>query len=206
MQVTDNDNQFTSEVIPEFKGLLSWGIKKYSPKNFFQTWVFKSSLPVSIILTALAVFSQYYFQCDGKIVELLEVFIPLSLQITITLAALSLAGMAILVTTEADSKFVKFLSENDLYKEMLFLFAEPLFIVIINLFTATISLFVVYTGIVLIHCAISILLVFINGLVSLYTTLTFINLYNVYTMYGQERCHYYTLIEADEKNTSEMEG
>lgn len=204
MQATDNNTHSTNTANYESRGLFREGIKAYSHMDFLQTWVFKSSLIASFILTVLAAFCLYYFQSDTELVNLLKVFLPLSLQITVTLAALSLAGMAILVTTEADSNFVKFLAENNLYRDILFLFAEPLFIVIINLFTATISLFVVYTFVSL-HWGISILLVLINGFMFLYTTLTFIHLYEIYAMYGQERCHYDKTVKGESISEKEEE-
>jgi len=186
----DNQDEY------EFKDLIRDGIKYYNVKDFLRTKAFKSSVIVAIIFTILVTVSEIFTIGDIDINKLLESFLPLSLQITLTLASLSITGIVILVSTDVDDVFVKFIYKNKLYNSVLFLFAEPLLFVILNLFTATISLFIVST-ISSIHCIIPIFLVLVNGFMFMYTTLSLILLYNVYAMYGQERLHYKTMMKED---------
>lgn len=194
----NTQNQGTQDVY-EFKDLILDGMKEYDAKDFIRTKAFKSSFIVAVLFTLLAVISSNFPQGDVSVRNLLEIFLPLSLQITLTLAAFSITGIVILVSTDVDDLFVKFLYKNKLYNSVLFLFAEPLFFVVLNLFSATISLFIVYT-IVSVHWIIQFGLVFINGFVFLYTTLSLLLLYNVYAMYGRERLNYTKSIENEEKN------
>ena len=189
----DNQDEY------ELKDLIRDGIKYYNVKDFLRTKAFKSSVIVAIIFTILVTVSEIFTIGDIDINKLLESFLPLSLQITLTLASLSITGIVILVSTDVDDVFVKFIYKNKLYNSVLFLFAEPLLFVIINLFSATISLFVVYT-IASLHWIIPIGLVFINGFLFLYTTLSLLLLYNVYAMYGRERLHYNKSIENEGKS------
>ena len=188
-KMVNNLGESNKQTAYTFDDIIITGFEDYSIKDVISTNVFKLSSIVAFILATFTAVYEYLLQPDEGTVELLVGFLPLSLQITVPLAALSLAGMAILVTTEADSDFVQFLDENGLYKKVLFLFAEPLLPVTINLFLSTISLFVVKTMVSL-HWFVLFVLVLINGFMFLYAVLSIIKLYDVYAMYGTERLHY----------------
>ena len=195
----NNTQNSSTQDVDEFTDLILDGLKDYTVKDFISTKAFKASFIVAVLFTVFAWVSDTFLPCNSSAVTLLKVFLPLSLQITLALAALSITGIVILVSSDVKDLFVKFLYKNKLYNSVLFLFAEPLLFVIINLFSATISLFVVYT-IVSIHWIIPIGLVFINGFLFLYTTLSLLLLYNVYAMYGRERLHYNKSIENEGKS------
>ena len=195
----NNTQNSSNQDVDEFTDLILDGLKDYTVKDFISTKAFMASFTVAALFTVFTCVSDTFFPCNSSAVTLLKVFLPISLQITLALAALSITGIVILVSSDVKDLFVKFLYKNKLYNSVLFLFAEPLLFVIINLFSATISLFVVYT-IASLHWIIPIGLVFINGFLFLYTTLSLLLLYNVYAMYGRERLHYNKSIENEGKS------
>ena len=195
----NNTQNSSNQDVNEFTDLILDGLKDYTVKDFISTKACKASFIVAVLFTVFTCVSDTSLPCNSSAVTLLRVFLPISLQITLALAALSITGIVILVSSDVKDVFVKFLYKNKLYNSVLFLFAEPLLFVIINLFSATISLFVVYT-IASIHWIIPIILVFINGFMFLYTTLSLLLLYNVYAMYGRERLHYNKSVENEGKS------
>ena len=97
--MVNNLGESNKQTAYTFDDIIITGFEDYSIKDVISTNVFKLSSIVAFILATFTAVYEYLLQPDEGTVELLVGFLPLSLQITVPLAALSLAGMAILVTT-----------------------------------------------------------------------------------------------------------
>lgn len=174
-------------------------LKEYSIRDLISTRVFKGTTLIAVLVGLIS-----YFSGATEYSKTLSVLLPISIQASIVLAAITTAGFVMLVAASKDDKFVMFLKDKNLFDGMLFLFIEPVLWGVVNVIVSTLFLIWIYLSPYL-ECGIGALLLSVSVWLFFYAVLSYLCLYNAYHMYGCERLDYLRSQEKSSKTSSEKQ-
>lgn len=154
-------------------------LKRYSPRDFLMRGYFLISFIIGIFVFFIGSYS------TENCLRAIAMLIPISIQASITLTAITTAGLVFIISAQKNDTFVTFLVENKLYDGMLFLFIEPVLVGMINI-TFAVLILILSTLFAITGLFAALILGLVVALF-LYTIFGFVGLYFAFRMYGTER-------------------